>query len=304
MKFGLPISLAFHGVAFGLMWLTLENVQPLEAVADSYVPVELVTLGPETNIRATRKAPEPVETPEIITPQSKTPDAPVVIDETDDAVDEPVVNDNVDDIADPTEATRADNSAIGDDAPTEDITEDPNATPVDDETKDTRSASVDDKIADETKKKASFSLDDISSTVNKSRDNNPNANTQTLLVSEQNRIQFASIARAGAGQADGLTANLQDRLRSVLRDCWRMPTDAVNPEELVVSVRVNLDMRGEVTLAELDDPAAIARHPNRYMPIAAERAVNAVQKCAPYDFLPPETYAVWGEMVWNFGPQL
>jgi len=81
-----------------------------------------------------------------------------------------------------------------------------------------------------------------------------------------------------------------------------MPADAKNPEELTVQVQVKLGPKGEVEDARLTNRAGIYASDNSYLKVAAERALRAVSKCAPYDFLPEEKYSAWKDMKLNFRP--
>jgi hypothetical protein len=43
---------------------------------------------------------------------------------------------------------------------------------------------------------------------------------------------------------------------------------------------------------------------NPFWDVAEMRAVQAVTKCAPYDFLPQEKFEQWQSLILNFRPKL
>lgn len=147
-------------------------------------------------------------------------------------------------------------------------------------------------------------LDRLSAVVNRTRDQQPEAGQQQALVSEQNFIVYSEVSQGAMGAANALTLSETDALRQKMYECWRIPIDATNAHELVVKVRVQMRRDGTVADARLDSPGEIRRSPNPFMQKAAREAVNAVQKCSPYDFLPVEKYASWQDMVLTFIPEV
>ena len=68
MKLGLPISLALHIGVFGGFTFFAAEAKPLAEA--KIIPVEILTVAPETNVSAAIKPPKPVipeEQPEIMT---------------------------------------------------------------------------------------------------------------------------------------------------------------------------------------------------------------------------------------------
>ncbi len=149
-----------------------------------------------------------------------------------------------------------------------------------------------------------FDLDNMSALIDKTRAEQPEANQQKTLQSEQNFYEYAETAREGVGLGTDLTVSELDALQSAMYRCWRIPLDAKNPEDLVVRVKVSLRPDGYVQTAELLDQGRIARSSDPFLKVAAQRAVNAVSKCAPYDFLPADKYDRWKEMTLRFKPEL
>jgi len=150
----------------------------------------------------------------------------------------------------------------------------------------------------------SDNLNRWSDIINKTRDQQPVAGQQQVLLSEQNFLVYSEAAQAAIGAANALTISETDALRQRMYECWRIPVDATNPHELVVEVRVQMRQDGSVADAFLESPGDVRRSPNPFMNKAAREAVNAVKKCSPYDFLPSEKYASWQEMVLRFIPEV
>jgi len=75
---------------------------------------------------------------------------------------------------------------------------------------------------------------------------------------------------------------------------------------LQVRLNVKLVIGGHVESVTLIDQAASRRLSpgNEYWDVAERGAIAAVNKCAPYDFLPEERYGVWRELILNLRPQL
>lgn len=265
MKFGWPISLVLHGIfVLGGLVVFASGIEAYEET--KIIPIEMLTISEYDNIRASVKKKPDVE---------PVPDVPMELET-------PLEN------------------AQAEDAPKDTVQEPEESAPA--------QAIPEEKTAEVTKPKApekpAFDLESMSALVDKARAAQPEADQQKTLQSEENFYAYAENARQAVGAGTDLTVNEITALKSAMYRCWRIPLDAKNPEELVVSVRVKLRGDGVVQSADLVDPGAIRRSSNPYMAVAAQRAVNAVTKCAPYDFLPPDKYDTWKDMVLRFKPEI
>ena len=85
-----------------------------------------------------------------------------------------------------------------------------------------------------------------------------------------------------------------------------MPAAAKDAENLQVRLNVKLVLGGHVESVTLIDQAASRRLSpgNEYWDVAERGAIAAVNKCAPYDFLPEARYGIWRELILNLRPQL
>jgi len=274
MKFGLPISAFLHSAAlFGGLVLYSGQLKPLNE--GRIIPVDIISVAERTNVRAAVK----VQKPE----QIKTEAEPMRLENPADNAEETVSDDRPEtpsDTPQPPEKV----AEILTPSDTEPAVNSP-------ETESARAREPD-----------RFSLDSVAALIDKSRSTAGDKNQQDTLQSEKNTYEFAKSARAGSGEETALTLSEMDALQSKMYQCWRMPADAPDPEKLAVRVKVALLPDGTVQSAELLDRVKIAASSNGYLKVAAQRAVRAVSKCAPYDFLPVDKYNTWKRLELNFRP--
>jgi colicin import membrane protein len=108
----------------------------------------------------------------------------------------------------------------------------------------------------------------------------------------------ASLGGDKTNSAGKLSQNEMDALRQKLGGCWTIPAGVDDADTLKVSVKFKLDRSGmlegrpEVVRGGASSGAGRT---------AAESAVRAVQKCAPFN-LPADKYDTWSEVVVNFDP--
>lgn len=95
-----------------------------------------------------------------------------------------------------------------------------------------------------------------------------------------------------------LSQNEMDALRQKLGGCWSIPAGVDDAGMLKVSVRFRLDRSGVLEGRPEVISGGAPSGPGR---TAAESAVRAVQKCAPFN-LPADKYDSWSEVVVNFDP--
>ncbi len=109
-------------------------------------------------------------------------------------------------------------------------------------------------------------------------------------------------ASLGSEKATGPVANMSqseiDALRAAVAACWNYPAGADGAESLIVRLRIEFTPTGDVA----GTPTITEQPPGPLGTIAAEGAVRAVLRCAPYTFLPPEKYEVWQVVNFRFNP--
>jgi len=110
--------------------------------------------------------------------------------------------------------------------------------------------------------------------------------------------QQAAIGADKPSTADKLSVSEMDALRQRLATCWSIPAGVDDAEMLKVSVRFRLDRSGEL---EARPEVVRGGGASGAARTAAESAVRAVSKCAPFN-LPADKYETWSEVVVNFDP--
>jgi hypothetical protein len=271
MRAGLPISLFLHaGVLFGAS-LAFSTVEPLEQ--GRVVPVELITVAEFTDIRASLERRDPVVQPDPILPMQVETSA-----------------ENAPDVADVINVAPDEEASVEPIAPPETIPEE----------SDTLETEV---VAEAA---PSFDLDRISSLIDRSKDTSTVADSQIADEGAEERLVYADRAREGIGSGTQMTLSELDALNSAMYRCWRKPVDATDLEKLVVRLQVDMLPGGFIKDVRVIDRAASRRAApgNPFWDVAEMRAVQAVTKCAPYDFLPQEKFDQWQSLILNFRPRL
>jgi hypothetical protein len=289
MKFGIPISFTLHAVFLG-GGLFLFKGTPTLPNDRAIIPIDIITIAEDTNIKAAIKrqepAPEPASEPEP-EPEPEIPAAELPLENT------------------PEEAAPAAEAPL-EPAPTADSTEtaDPTETADLRQTDEAAETTPDSEAETQPEPEPVFSLDDLSALIDRSRDSQRETNPQKILQSEETLYAFADVTRRSVGAGDGLALSEIDALRAAMYKCWRIPVDAKDPESLIIPVEVKLHRDGYLASAALKNAGSIYGSSNPYMKIAADNALRAVSKCAPYDFLPVDRYDSWKQMTLTFRPIL
>lgn len=104
------------------------------------------------------------------------------------------------------------------------------------------------------------------------------------------------------GKDTVLTAREADLLKGMisarLRDCWRLPAGGGSTEVPVVTIKWRLRQDGT-----LDGSPHVERPQNSPLfQAAADAALRAVACAVPFQ-LPPDKYAAWKEIQWDFDPR-
>lgn len=110
-----------------------------------------------------------------------------------------------------------------------------------------------------------------------------------------------SAPQAKASLTGEVTLTEQDALRAQVQRCWRFPVGAPNPEELVVTLRIQLTQAGRLlSPPELVENMRMSNDP--YYQVAVRNARQALIMCQPYK-LPLEKYASWRDIRFIFNPR-
>lgn len=100
-----------------------------------------------------------------------------------------------------------------------------------------------------------------------------------------------------------LTVSEMGAFKAAIERCWSIPAGARDAQNLKVTLLLFLNQNG--TLArppQVVDGARMNRAGEETFRAAAESAMRAVQRCAPYPMLPAQKYEVWREINMTFDP--
>jgi outer membrane biosynthesis protein TonB len=291
---GLPASIILHAAVIAAGAIVLPTmVRDIEPAFTS-IPIEIVELSDETNIRAR---------PEVDAPEPETEESPPIEDYLQELDTIPPEEPEPEPEPEP-------ETAVAPPPPAPEPEPEPEPAPAEEEPEPEPESEPepepDRPVLAQTE---TDPLDDILGDASNLFDRTPRERTranpapppQEVLEDEQPR---ASEARRGAGEQTGNTANVVALINNQMRICWDDVVDLPNPERLNVVVRVELNRDGSIKNGpDLVDPA---RPPigDRSMGVAIERALRAVRKCAPYR-LPEgalDYYDDWDEVTLNIGP--
>jgi colicin import membrane protein len=102
-----------------------------------------------------------------------------------------------------------------------------------------------------------------------------------------------------SGSAPMLSQSEVDALRTRLMQLWNPPAGVLNPQELVVKVRVKLGRDRKLA----SPPIVMTSGNGTVFEAARDGAVRALFQGQPYDMLRPEHYDLWKEMEITFDPR-
>jgi hypothetical protein len=101
------------------------------------------------------------------------------------------------------------------------------------------------------------------------------------------------------GSAPVLTMNEIAALRARLQECWTVPVGVADARDLQILVRIQFRKDGSLAA----EPMLLNRGHHPAFQVAAESAMRAVKKCAPYSFMPVAKYEAWKDVEVTFDPR-
>jgi outer membrane biosynthesis protein TonB len=104
---------------------------------------------------------------------------------------------------------------------------------------------------------------------------------------------------APTGHAAALSQSEMDAMRARLMSLWNVPPGVEHPEELVVTVRIQLGRDRRL----IAPPQVVSRGTSPRYQAAAESAIRAVLQGQPFNMLRDETYDQWKFMDIDFDPK-
>ena len=99
--------------------------------------------------------------------------------------------------------------------------------------------------------------------------------------------------------AASLSQNEIDALRARIQQCWSPPAGLAEARDLIVVVRIRFNQDGSLSA----DPTVANSGSHPVFHVAAESAMRAVRRCAPYSFMPVAKYDVWKDVEVTFDPR-
>ncbi len=98
-----------------------------------------------------------------------------------------------------------------------------------------------------------------------------------------------------------MTMSEIDAIRYQIEKCWSIPAGARDAENLVVQIKIFLNVDG--SLSKAPEIVGGNRSGDPFYRTAAESARRAVLKCQPLTNLPAEKYSNWREITLTFNPR-
>ena len=256
------ISAAAHVVVVALALVAFPSPEELPSVPTRALPVELVTIDQVTNLKSTKKVdkPKPVEKPE-----PPKPEEPVK------AKAEPKPEPK------PTPPPPEEKAEV--------VPEKKEEKPKPVEKKEDKKPTPPKK---EPEKK--FDPSNIAALLDKAPDKAPKS---TPLESTEDFEAPATDDPAAA-----LTMSETDALRQRVEQCWKVGRllGAADADKLRATIRFGLNPDGSL----VGPPTIVRSSGGAGSRLLAEHAIQAVQLCAPYDFLPADKYTSWRDNTFNF----
>ncbi|MAV50247.1 MAG: hypothetical protein CME93_04715 [Hyphomonadaceae bacterium] len=281
---GLPASILLHLAVVGLGYLSWPVIASDDRSSEDLfiVPVELVDLSETTNIAAVTEE-APAEEPPVEAVEEEPTETAM-----EELLDELLPEDE---LATSGEFQQPEQAVPEETAP--------------DFVPDAETAEPETAESDTTQPLAADSLDSFLSQAESTfSSERPTRTQQEPLRVPERQLEDntqAPIVRRGAGARSANTARLEALLYSQLYRCWDGVDDQPQPDQLNVSLSVELDISGNLKgNIRWISPSRLplGRSPMR---VAMERAQRAVQKCAPYN-LPRQEYSSWQTINVNLGP--
>ncbi len=261
---GLIGAVLLHAGIIAATFFTWSHRLDIPDQAPPVVPVDLVTIGPKTNIAPMVKvrpkappkeevqppAPEPVKVPDAAPPQEEQAPPP------------------------PPEQAKAEPKPAKPPPPVE-----PKTKPQPEQKPEP--------------KKDKFDINNIVALLDK----------RAPAAAAPPKAKVGSRNVKGFGAQDAMTMDLVDALRNQITQCWSPPVGAPHSDQLIISFELFLNQDGSVAQPpQLADSSAGAASGDPFMRAAAEAARRAIYTCAPYK-LPADRFGQWRDITLTFDPR-
>lgn len=268
MRNSLIVSAAAHATIVVLALVVFPSPEELSPVQTRALPVELITIGEVTNLKRQQKVekPKPVEEPKP--PQPK-----------------------------PVEKTRVEPKPEPAPPPPPEKKAEPMPDKAVEKEKEKEKPREVEKKKEAPKppqkkpeKKKTFDPNQIAKLLDKSPDTSPK--------SEQYEAEEDFDAPVTDDPAAALTMSEMDAVRQRIQKCWNVRdfVGSADAGKLFAKIHVNLNQDGSVS----GFPSIVETSRVPLSRLFAERAIQTVRDCAPYDFLPADKFGNWRDNTFNF----
>ena len=291
MRTGLTISAIAHAAL--LLWCALSfSVAPLVAAAPESLPVDIISDTQFSQLTKGNKTAPKSETPKPLIDKIAEPKA------AESAVAKVVEKPEIKEIPkeqppeeQPPEPKPMESVAEKKTPPKVEPKTDPIAEALKKE--DAKKAAEAKKAAAAAKKKPqpAFDPDQITALLDK-RDPQRQAATGDVINKE-------STLGTATGSASTLSQSEIDALRSRLAQLWNPPAGSLNPQDLVVKIRVKIGRDGKLA----GPPMVLTSGHGSVFEAARDGAVRALFQAQPFEMLRPDHYDLWKEMEITFDPR-
>ena len=265
MRRPLYLSAAAHASVIVLALVAFPSPEELPPVETRALPVELVTVAEMTNLMSTKKVenPKPVDKPEPPKPEEPekpTPEEP-----------KPEPKPTPPPPEEKVEPLPEEKVEKKEEKPVEKKVEKPTPPKKD-------------------PPKKTFDAANIAQLLDKAPDTAPKA--EAVEAKED----FESPTTDDPSAA--LTMSETDALRQRVQACWNVRDlmGSADADKFFARIRISINQDGSLS----GRPYIVEASNVTGSRIFAERAIQAVQKCAPYDFLPANKYTSWRDNVFRF----
>ncbi|MEZ5894380.1 MAG: hypothetical protein R3C58_14710 [Parvularculaceae bacterium] len=269
MRFGLIASVLLHvAVIFGGVVLLPSFIRLPDVAPEPYIPLDLIReadLALKTSVPAASPKPKPVEEPKPDLPKEEEP------------------------------PQRREEEQPKAKAP------EPEPAPIEKKPEIVPEKKPEPKKEKPKKKTDELDLDALSQVINKEKQKEQAAPSEN----PSETTELADRERQQVGAGDRLTASDEAKMLAAIQECWNAAAiiGAPDPEKLIVSIDFELNRDGSLaSQPRVANELQISLSGNQFWRVAQREALNAVVKCAPYDFLPQERYETWKEFRFNFDP--
>lgn len=128
------------------------------------------------------------------------------------------------------------------------------------------------------------------------KENEEKTTNASLATADGNPVKGESNLQ---GKDQGLSATAIAAFVQRIRECWVIPPGA-REGNITVKVRIQMNQDGSI----MGQPEVMNGPGDFLFDTTARSTVAAILGCQNYDFLPPDQYDVWKDLVLNFNPNM